>query len=145
MTDPAAPSSVWDDAWESCGEQPWQGGVHTRRLPRGPPHAEGPPYHFHHGAEEMLIVLSGRPTLRTPDGERVLAEGEVVLFQRGPAGAHKCRNETAEPARYVMISNMASPEAVEYPDTGQLSVMAFTASQFGGPLWDMRTLEKPGT
>jgi uncharacterized cupin superfamily protein len=89
-------------------------------------------------------VLRGRPTLRTPDGERVLAEGEVVVFKRGPDGAHKCRNQTAEPARYVVVSNVASPEAVEYPDTGQLSVMAFNASQFGGPLWDMRTLEKPG-
>jgi len=25
-------------------------------------------YHFHHGSEELLIVLSGRPTLRTPEG-----------------------------------------------------------------------------
>ena len=45
-------------------------------------------YHFHHGSEELLIVLSGRPTLRTPEGERQVAEGEVVHFPLGPDGAH---------------------------------------------------------
>jgi uncharacterized cupin superfamily protein len=108
-----------------------------------PPMSDGGPFHFHHGNEEMLIVLRGRPTLRTPQGERQLAEGEVVVFPVGPDHAHKCRNETDQPVRYLFVSNRASPDAVEYPDTGLLSVMAFTNSQLGQPLWDMRTLEKP--
>jgi len=33
------------------------------------------PYHFHYGNDEILIVLAGRPTLRTPDGERQLEPG----------------------------------------------------------------------
>jgi uncharacterized cupin superfamily protein len=146
--------NIWRDEWTSLGEQPWQGGARTRHLAHGqllgvtlhelPPHAVGPAYHFHHGHEEMLIVLRGRPTLRTPDGERLLEEGEVVVFRRGPKDAHKCSNNTSEPARYVMISNYTSPDAVEYPDTKQLSVMAFTDSQFGKQLWDMRTLTDPG-
>ena len=40
-------------------------------------------YHFHHGAEELLVVLRGRPTLREPAGERVLEEGDVVHFAAG--------------------------------------------------------------
>ncbi len=145
--------NIWRDAWTAMGEQPWQGGVHTRHLGHGqilgatlhelPPHAPGPAYHFHHGNEEMLIVLKGTPTLRTPLGERILEEGEVVIFQRGPEHAHKCRNDTDQPARYVVMCNYASPDAVEYPDTRQLSVMAVTDSQFGRRLWDMRTLEDP--
>ena len=42
-----------------------------------------------------------------------------------------------------MVSNRPSPEAVEYPGTRQISVMAFTESQLGPPLWDMRTLDEP--
>jgi uncharacterized cupin superfamily protein len=57
-------------------------------------------YHYHHGAEELLVVLRGRPTLRTPDGERVLAEGEAVHFPTGPDGAHAVRNDTDEPVRF---------------------------------------------
>ena len=147
------PESIWRDAWTSTGEQPWQGGQHTRRVGRGailaatlhelPPRAAGSAYHFHHGNEEMLVVLRGRPSLRTPQGERQLDEGEVVVFRCGPADAHKCSNQTDEPVRYLMISNNASPDAVEYPDSGMLSVMAYTDSQFGRPLWDMRPLADP--
>ena len=36
------------------------------------------PYHLHHANEELLIVLSGTPELRTPDGLRELQPGEVV-------------------------------------------------------------------
>ena len=50
------------------------------------------PYHLAHANEEWLIVLRGRPTLRTPDGERELVEGDVACFRRGAAGAHQVRN-----------------------------------------------------
>ena len=36
-------------------------------------------------------MLRGRPTLRTGDGSRELAEGEAVHFPRGPDGAHGVR------------------------------------------------------
>ena len=49
------------------------------------------PYHFHHGMEEWLIVVSGTPTLRGPDGERELRRGDVVCFPPGPEGAHQLR------------------------------------------------------
>src|SRR5262249_55224146 len=55
------------------------------------------PYHLHHANEEWLVVLRGRPTLRTPEGERELSEGDVACFVRGRAGAHQVRNATEEP------------------------------------------------
>jgi len=51
-------------------------------------------------------------------------------------------NRGEAPVRYLVASNRASPEAVEYPDSRQLSVMAFSDSQFGAPLWDLRTLDE---
>ena len=38
------------------------------------------PYHFHYADEELAIVLSGTPELRTPDGTRELEEGELSLI-----------------------------------------------------------------
>ncbi len=38
------------------------------------------PYHWHAANEEMLIVLSGRPTLRTPEGSHEPEAGEVAVF-----------------------------------------------------------------
>jgi uncharacterized cupin superfamily protein len=121
--------NIWDDDW---GEQPedWSGGgaLQKRLVDRGPllgasVYELGPGnfmvYHAHHGSEELLIVVRGRPTLRTPDGERVLVEGEAVHFPTGPEGAHGIRNDGEEPVRYVVAGIRVSPEIVEYPDTNQ--------------------------
>jgi uncharacterized cupin superfamily protein len=74
-------------------------------------------YHCHYGNEELLIVLSGRPSLRTPEGWRELEEGEMVHFPVGEAGAHKVVNRSAEPVRYLMLSEMNAPDVVLYPDS----------------------------
>jgi len=135
--------NVFTDEWDP-GEDWSGGGALSKRLARGDVlgatvYELGPGnfvvYHFHHGAEEMLIVLRGTPTLRTPDGERELAEGDVVHFPVGPDGAHALRNDTDSPARYVMVSNRTSPEVAEYPDLGQITAQAKTGSQTGERLW----------
>jgi uncharacterized cupin superfamily protein len=89
-------------------------------------------YHFHHGNEEAVVVLRGRPTLRTPEGERVLEPGDVAFFAAGPDGAHQLFNASDEPARYLVAASHASPEVVEYPDSGK--VLALSKC---GPLWSM--------
>ena len=88
----------------------------------------------------MLILIEGQPTLRTPEGNRILESGEVVHFKKGAEGAHQVINHTDEVVRLVMASNQASPDVVEYPDQGMLSVMAHTISQLGEPLWDIRKM-----
>ena len=123
--------NAWGDDW---GEQPedWSGGgaLQRRLVDRGPLlgaslYELGPGnfmvYHAHHGSEELLIVLRGRPTLRTPEGERQLDEGDVVHFPTGPEGAHGIRNDGAEPVRYLVAGTRVSPEIVEYPDTNQVT------------------------
>ena len=86
-------------------------------------------------AEELLVVLRGAPTLRTSDGERVLAEGDVVHFPAGPDGAHGLRNDSDAPARFLLVSDRPTPEVVEYPDLGQITAQARTGSQTGEQLW----------
>ena len=136
-------SNVWTDDWDP-GEDWSGGGSKGKRLPRGPGlgasvYELGPGnfvvYHFHHGMEELLVVLRGRPTLRTPDGERQLDEGETVHFPVGPDGAHGLQNDTDDPVRYLMASTRPSPEVVEYPDLKQITAQAFTGSQTGERLW----------
>ncbi len=124
--------NVWSDDWGEQGEDWSGGGALARRLvPSGGPflgatvYELGPGnfavYHVHHGSEELLVVLRGRPTLRTPDGERVLEEGDVVFFPAGPDGAHGLRNDGDEPVRYLMAGTRVSPEVCEYPDLHQVT------------------------
>jgi uncharacterized cupin superfamily protein len=78
------------------------------------------PYHWHTANEELLIVIAGRPTVRTPSGERDLEEGEVVSFPVGEEGAHKVSNESDAPARVLIVSEMNAPELGVYPDSGKI-------------------------
>src|ERR671937_143405 len=59
------------------------------------------PYHYELGNDELLIVVTGRPTLRSPKGERELSPGDCVLFPSGPDGAHQLANRTGKPARIL--------------------------------------------
>jgi uncharacterized cupin superfamily protein len=78
------------------------------------------PYHTHYLNEEWVIVLRGEPTLRTPEGERALKEGDVVCFPRGKDGAHQIINRTESPIRVLMLSSMIRGEIIEYLDTGKV-------------------------
>jgi uncharacterized cupin superfamily protein len=142
--------NIWTDGWDP-GEDWSGGGGLSKRLPRGERlgasvYELGPgnwvPFHFHHGSEELLVVLRGRPTLRTGDGERTLDEGEVVHFPTGPDGVHAIRNATDEPVRYLMTSTLVSPEVAEYPDLGQITAQARTGSQTGERLWLIHHLDQ---
>jgi uncharacterized cupin superfamily protein len=87
-----------------------------------PPGESTWPYHFERGAEEWLLVVSGRPTVRTPDGEQQLEPGDVVVFPEGPTGAHKVTNATEETLRVVFFSSKSPLAVVTYPDSGKLGV-----------------------
>lgn len=88
------------------------------------------PYHFQHGEEEWLLVLGGRPTLRTPAGEREVARGDLVGFPSGPDGAHQVRNDSDEPVRLLIFSSHSDYEIAEYPDSGKIGVFARDLRKF---------------
>ncbi len=142
--------NVWSDDWDA-GDDWSGGGGKSRRLPRGEELGatvyELDPgnfavYHFHHASEELLVVLRGRPTLRTAEGERQLQEGEVVHFPVGPEGVHGFLNHTDGPVRYMMASTLHSPEVAEYPDLKQIAAHARTGSQTGKRLWLVHNVQE---
>jgi uncharacterized cupin superfamily protein len=143
--------NIWADDWDE-GEDWSGGGGKAKRLP----HADrlgatvyelGPgnftPYHFHHAAEEMLVVLDGEMTMKMEDGERPVRRGEVVIFPVGPAGAHGFRNDGEGRCRFLMASSGQAPEVAEYPELGQITAQAPTASQTGDRLWFIYDVAKP--
>ena len=80
------------------------------------------PYHYEYGEDEWLLVLAGRPSVRTPDGTDELEPWDVVFFPKGPDGAHQVRNDGDEPARVVMWSTIVYPSATAYPDSDKIAV-----------------------
>ena len=90
------------------------------------------PYHWHLAEEELIVVLTGSPSLRTPDGWRELDEGEVVAFPVGEQGAHEIANRTEQAIRFLSFSNQ-QPDIVVYADSGKVG--AFERRPEGGGLY----------
>jgi uncharacterized cupin superfamily protein len=129
MTDP----NFLAPEWETPPDSPLQGfrlaaaagakelGVTLYELAPG---SAISPYHLHHGNEELLIVLSGRPLVRTPDGARRVEPGAVLAFPRGIDGAHRVANpDGGEPSRVLLVSTMHFPDIAEHLATGAMLSM----------------------
>ncbi len=97
------------------------------------PGGQAAPYHMHHANEELLVVLDGALELRTPDGTRPLTKGAVVAFPAGPGGAHRVRNASDTPARYLVVSTMRFPEVAEQLDTGTVLALKGPADGWAFP------------
>ena len=94
-----------------------------------PPGQSVCPYHYEYGEEEWLLVLEGRPTVRTPDATEQVDPFEVVFFPTGPEGAHQISNDTDAPVRVLMWSNVVYPTATAYPDSGKVGVFTGDKSE----------------
>ena len=110
--------NLLDDAPARFGGELWNGRVWELRP------GEASPYHWHGSVEEWLVVLAGRVTLRTPDGERLLEPWECVVFPCGEPGAHQVRNDGDEAVRLVFVANRSDPDVRVYPDDGVTRVLA---------------------
>jgi uncharacterized cupin superfamily protein len=78
------------------------------------------PYHWEASDEEWLLVLSGRPTLRTPDGERELEPWDLAFFPATEEGAHKVTNRGDETLRVAILSTKNDPGLAFYPDSDKV-------------------------
>jgi len=129
-------ANIYTDEWERTIER---GGIGLRGTQLGraagatqvgmtvyelDPGKRNMPYHAHFGIEEIVVVLKGTPTLRSPYGERELTEGEVVAFPPGRAGAHQILNRSDAVVRFLMLSSKNTADLIEYPDSGKISAQA---------------------
>ena len=48
------------------------------------------PYHFHRHAEELIMIISGTMTLRTPKGLDIMSKGDIVFFEYITRDVRRC-------------------------------------------------------
>ncbi|MFL5561608.1 MAG: cupin domain-containing protein [Gemmatimonadaceae bacterium] len=80
------------------------------------------PYHAHLTEEEIVVILEGTASLRSPEGWRELSQGEVAVFPTGEAGAHQIVNKSDAPLRFLSFSNSGDPEIVIQLDAQKYGV-----------------------
>lgn len=123
-----------DEDWLPRTWPPERPGFHWRRkrvagqhlgasLYALPPGEATFPYHYELGNDELLVVVSGAPTLRTPEGERELTVGDCIHFPSGDAGAHQVINRSGDEARVLLVSSFANmPRAAVQVDSRKMMI-----------------------
>jgi uncharacterized cupin superfamily protein len=107
-----------------------------------PPGQAAYPYHAHLTEEEIVVVIEGRPSLRTASGWREMETGEVVVFERGESGAHQIVNRTDGPVRFLAASTGGEPDIVIQPDSGKVGAFERRPDGGGMRLWFRREDER---
>ena len=80
--------------------------------------------HAHSRQDEFVYILSGRPTLRTNEGEVELAPGMCAGFKAGTGDAHHLVNRTGEDVLYLEVGDRTAGDRANYPDDDIQAVMS---------------------
>ena len=73
--------------------------------------------HWHHGVDELLVMLSGEAVLVEDDGETVLHAGDVAAWPKGAPNGHCLQNRSDRDCSFVAISAGDSEnDSGEYSD-----------------------------
>ena len=77
----------------------------------------GCPFHSHATQWEFYVFLSGTATVRTLEGTRTFATGDVVLHP--PGEAHQFTNTGADELLYLLIADNPPHDVFHYPDSNK--------------------------
>ena len=78
------------------------------------------PMHFHHFSEEMCYVMEGTCTLKTPQGDVEVRQGDFIAFPTGPVGTHKFVNDGEMPVTLLIFGATTPHDVCEYPDSNKV-------------------------
>ena len=89
-----------------------------------PPQKMNYPYHYHMAVTEVFYILEGEGVLETPQGERRVQKGDIVICPPGEKSAHRMKNTSQnEPLRYLDVDTSAPADVIHYPHTGKTGVI----------------------
>lgn len=94
-----------------------------------PPGKKAFPFHVHHVAHELFIVLEGEGEYRFGDETYAIKKGDVLAAPAGgPERAHQIINSGDNEMKYIAISDIPASDAevVEYPDSNKFAVVSQT-------------------
>jgi len=82
------------------------------------------PYHYHTANEEIFYITSGHGILRTPEGDKAVSEGDVIVMPANENGAHKLTNTSDVPLIYLEVKTATTPEVCVQPDSEKAVIIA---------------------
>lgn len=89
-----------------------------------PPQKANYPYHYHMKNEEVFYIISGNGILETPDGNKTIEAGDIIVCPASESGAHRIiNNSQTEALVYLDFDTVNSPEVVFYPNSDKVGVI----------------------
>ena len=89
-----------------------------------PPQKASYPYHYHLKNEEIFYIISGNGILETPEGNKTISKGDIIVCPPSAKGAHKIINSSqTEMLVYLDYDTVNSPEVVHYPNSDKVGVI----------------------
>ncbi|MDF2566640.1 MAG: Cupin 2 conserved barrel domain protein [Oscillospiraceae bacterium] len=89
-----------------------------------PPRKTVFPYHYHASITEVFYIISGKGRLETPDGEKQVTAGDVIVFPPGKNGAHKIWNTSdTELLIYLDCDTTSAADATFYPHSDKVGLL----------------------
>lgn len=88
-----------------------------------PPGKANYPYHYHMANEEVFYIIRGNGTLRTPEGDREITAGDLVVCATGDKSAHKIINTSeTETLVYLDVDAARAVDVCGYPDSNKVGL-----------------------
>ena len=82
-----------------------------------PPGKRAFPFHNHHVAEELFVILEGTGSFRQGSDGIAIGPGDMLACPAGGTdSAHQIVNDGTQPLRYLAVSTRPEVDVIEYPD-----------------------------
>lgn len=89
-----------------------------------PPQKANYPYHYHLKNEEIFYIISGNGILQTPDGEKAISAGDIIVCPPLEKGAHRIINSSqTEMLVYLDCDTVNYPDIAYYPDSDKVGII----------------------
>ena len=88
-----------------------------------PPGKAAFPFHKHHVADELFVILEGEGEHRWGDERHPVRAGDVISAPRATE-AHQIVNTGSKDLRYLALSDIGGEDVLEYPDSGKVAFAA---------------------
>lgn len=76
--------------------------------------------HWHHGEDELVVMLAGEAVLVEDDGETVLGPGDICTWAAGVANGHCLQNRSNMPCTFLAVSAGDASQGGVYSDIDML-------------------------
>lgn len=89
-----------------------------------PPQKANYPYHYHLKNEEVFYIISGNGILETPDGNKAISKGDIIVCPPSEKAAHRIINSSqTEMLVFLDCDTVNSPDVVYYPNSDKVGII----------------------